>query len=117
MCALRLSHSGALRTQWVDMSRITKTANCYYYPNSNQAYTSNDIILRRPNRKWSTLEQTQGGKDLTLSKNLYPQPRPSTMSQQTKKQRIILIIKLPHINNTIISIKLPFDLINHVTQI
>ena len=26
MCALRLSHSGALRTQWVDMSRVTK--NC-----------------------------------------------------------------------------------------
>ena len=23
MCALRLSHSGALRTQWVDMSRVT----------------------------------------------------------------------------------------------
>ena len=30
MCALRLSHSGALRTQWVDMSRVTKTANYYY---------------------------------------------------------------------------------------
>ena len=27
MCALRLSHSGDLRTQWVDMSRVTKTAN------------------------------------------------------------------------------------------
>ena len=24
MCALRLSHSGALRTQWVDKSRVTK---------------------------------------------------------------------------------------------
>ena len=32
MCALRLSHSSALRTQWVDMSRVTKTANyCYYH--------------------------------------------------------------------------------------
>ena len=31
MCALRLSHSGALRTLWVDMSRVTKTANYYYY--------------------------------------------------------------------------------------
>ena len=31
MCALRLSHSGALRTQWVDTSRVTKTANYYYY--------------------------------------------------------------------------------------
>ena len=31
MCALRLSHSGALRTQWVDMSRVTKTANYNYY--------------------------------------------------------------------------------------
>ena len=28
-CALRLSHSGALRTQWVDRSRVTKTANNY----------------------------------------------------------------------------------------
>ena len=27
MCALRLSHHGALRTQWVDMSRVTKSAN------------------------------------------------------------------------------------------
>ena len=31
MCALRLSHSGTMRTQWVDMSRVTKTANYYYY--------------------------------------------------------------------------------------
>ena len=31
MCTLWLSHSGALRTQWVDMSRVTKTANYYYY--------------------------------------------------------------------------------------
>ena len=35
MCALRLSHNGALRTQWVDMSRVTKTANYYYYYCSN----------------------------------------------------------------------------------
>ena len=27
MCALRLSHSSALRTQWVEMLRVTKTAN------------------------------------------------------------------------------------------
>ena len=31
VCTLRLSHSGALRTQWVIMSRVTKTANYYYY--------------------------------------------------------------------------------------
>ena len=31
MCALQLSHSGALRTQWVVMSRVTKTANYLFY--------------------------------------------------------------------------------------
>ena len=31
MCALWLSHSGALRTQWVAMSRVTITAYYYYY--------------------------------------------------------------------------------------
>ena len=30
MCALRLSRSGALRTRWVDMSRVTKTTNYHY---------------------------------------------------------------------------------------
>ena len=30
MCVLRLSHNGALRTQWVDMSRVTKTAKYYF---------------------------------------------------------------------------------------
>ena len=30
MCALQLSHTGALRTQWVDMSRVTETANQLY---------------------------------------------------------------------------------------
>ena len=30
-CALRLSHSGALRTQWIDLSRVSKTANYHYH--------------------------------------------------------------------------------------
>ena len=30
MCKLQLSHRRALRTQWVDMSHVTKTSNYYY---------------------------------------------------------------------------------------
>ena len=35
VCALRLSHSGALWTQWVGSRVVTKTANYYYYYYNN----------------------------------------------------------------------------------
>ena len=43
MCALRLSHKGALITQWVDMSRVTKTTNYYNFLLSDLSKSEKDL--------------------------------------------------------------------------